>query len=644
MPQGGWFNTSLRTDSAMGEQLAALQAEFDVPWDETDMDASWLGNRLLLFPYILEPSVNLTKPRLFYNGLELNVTEAYNSRGNHQSKCFLGWFFGPTTAAAADGDHKAAWPVPLPDSGAGNFSIWLPEGFVGSGSSLNGIFWNGLRDGWTTELLGVSHAGNLSTCAANSDKTMPAKPPPGAKNVLYLLVDDLRPQLSIYGQTQMHTPNVERLAKAGTVFEHAYCQIAVCSPSRMSFMSGRRPGTSGIYNFKNHIRQAQCPSAVTQTAINGSEAFLREVTVPQNMGAAGECCTQCTNDPACKSFSFYGGTNSLKPQHIDAYACKLYRASMGSAAAPTVEAPMGVISGNSGVWDAALWTAHPQQFRKSGYLTLSTGKVWHTEEGGLSMGSPGAGVNGGEGTGMPPNQDPPCWSEGCSMAGVNAVAAMWNCDRCNSTSTDPADGNCKPAGSQGCPLASTTDSGVVTDPEIGPLCDKTIGDDAVAKLQLASAFTARTGRPWFLAAGFRKPHMPWRFPKRFLQYYPAAAEIELAAHPTMDASVPPIAHHTPDLQAQAGGDPYHTMPNMTAQWDRLSYYAAVSWTDSQIGRVLDELETLQMKANTLIILHSDHGWNLGEHGQWWVQRIPWLPPRAVPSVMFPLSDINLILR
>jgi iduronate 2-sulfatase len=52
---------------------------------------------------------------------------------------------------------------------------------------------------------------------------------------------------------------VDRLAKAGTVFEHAYCQIAVCSPSRMSFLSGRRPGTSGIYNFKNHIRQVRPP-------------------------------------------------------------------------------------------------------------------------------------------------------------------------------------------------------------------------------------------------------------------------------------------------------------------------------------------------------------------------------------------------
>jgi arylsulfatase A-like enzyme len=165
-------------------------------------------------------------------------------------------------------------------------------------------------------------------------------------------------------------------------------------------------------------------------------------------------------------------------------------------------------------------------------------------------------------------------------------------------------------------MDATTHDGVVTDPNLAPLADKTVGDDAVQKVQLASAFQARTGRPWFLAAGFRKPHMPWRFPKSFLQYYSAPAEIKLAAHKTMDLSVPPIAHHTPDLQQQAGGDPYHPMPDVTAQWDRLSYYAAVSWVDSQIGRVLDELDSTKATPDTLIVLHSDHGWNLGEHGQW----------------------------
>jgi hypothetical protein len=105
--------------------------------------------------------------------------------------------------------------------------------------------------------------------------------------------------------------------------------------------------------------------------------------------------------------------------------CSLYGGDLGPEARSA--APMGTISGKSGAFISAKWTAHPQHYRDSGYLTLGTGKVWHTEEGGLSMGSPGAGANGGMGTGMPPNQDPPSWSEGCSMAAVNAVANMFTC-------------------------------------------------------------------------------------------------------------------------------------------------------------------------------------------------------------------------
>ena len=78
----------------------------------------------------------------------------------------------------------------------------------------------------------------------------------------------------------------------------------------------------------------------------------------------------------------------------------------------------------------------------------------------------------------------------------------------------------------------------------------------------------------------------------------------------MDATVPPIAHHTPDLQSQSGGNPFIPMNKTTAQWSRLSYYAAVSWMDSQLGRVLNQLDAEKQTADTLIVLHADHGWNL----------------------------------
>lgn len=266
----------------------------------------------------------------------------------------------------------------------------------------------------------------------------------------------------------------------------------------------------------------------------------------QNQGAAGECCTQCTNDPACTDWSYHGGTTSLKPTGPGAWLCSLYGGDLGPEA--RAAAPMGTISGKSGTFVSAKWTAHPQHYRDSGYLTLGTGKVWHTEEGGLSMGSPGAGPNGGMGTGMPPSQDPPSWSLGCSMSAVNAVANMFTCPTCDGVNNTA---NCKKGGSQGCPIQAAAADGTVTDPNVAPLCDKIIGDDAVAKLKLAAAFTVRTGRPWFLACGFRKPHMPWRFPASFLQLYAPPAGIKLAEHRTLDPSVPPIAHHTPDLQSKS---------------------------------------------------------------------------------------------
>ena len=69
------------------------------------------------------------------------------------------------------------------------------------------------------------------------------------KNVLYIVYDDLRPDLSAYDVKFMDTPNIQKLADTGTVFERAYCQEAVCSPSRNSFATGRRPNTTAVWNF-----------------------------------------------------------------------------------------------------------------------------------------------------------------------------------------------------------------------------------------------------------------------------------------------------------------------------------------------------------------------------------------------------------
>ncbi len=73
-------------------------------------------------------------------------------------------------------------------------------------------------------------------------------------NVLFIPVDDLRPQLGCYGQTMMQTPQIDRLAAEGTAFTRAYCQQAVCSPSRTSLMTGCRPDTTQVWDLYTHFR------------------------------------------------------------------------------------------------------------------------------------------------------------------------------------------------------------------------------------------------------------------------------------------------------------------------------------------------------------------------------------------------------
>lgn len=79
--------------------------------------------------------------------------------------------------------------------------------------------------------------------------------PPGAKNVLYFIVDDLRTQLGAYGHNTTLTPNLDKLASRGLRFTNAYCQQGVCSPSRNSFMSGRRPDSIKTWTFTTNFRE-----------------------------------------------------------------------------------------------------------------------------------------------------------------------------------------------------------------------------------------------------------------------------------------------------------------------------------------------------------------------------------------------------
>ena len=96
---------------------------------------------------------------------------------------------------------------------------------------------------------------SLLACVAQAAETKPL-------NVLFIAVDDLRPEINASGSNVIKTPNLDRIAAKGTTFDRAYCQQAVCSPSRSSLMTGRRPDATRVWDLETHFRTA-LPDAVT---------------------------------------------------------------------------------------------------------------------------------------------------------------------------------------------------------------------------------------------------------------------------------------------------------------------------------------------------------------------------------------------
>jgi iduronate 2-sulfatase len=102
---------------------------------------------------------------------------------------------------------------------------------------------------------------------AFKNQTVTAKP-----NILFVAIDDLRPTLSCYGDSIAITPNMDELASNGTIFTKAYCQQAVCNPSRSSILTGLRPDQINVTNLVDHFRE-EMPNLITLPQIFKSNGY-----------------------------------------------------------------------------------------------------------------------------------------------------------------------------------------------------------------------------------------------------------------------------------------------------------------------------------------------------------------------------------
>ncbi|KAK7489035.1 hypothetical protein BaRGS_00019696 [Batillaria attramentaria] len=155
----------------------------------------------------------------------------------------------------------------------------------------------------------------------------------------------------------------------------------------------------------------------------------------------------------------------------------------------------------------------------------------------------------------------------------------------------------------------------------GVLQDTRIADNAVTKLQ---EYAQNPDQPFFLAVGFLKPHLPFLFPEQYMDLYPNPMDIPLAVNRDINTNLPSIVW-TKFGELQKYGD--IAALNLSAENNyriaddkqyelRRGYAAATSYIDAMVGKVLQGLNDNGLASNTIIVFFSDHGFQLGENGQW----------------------------
>ena len=143
--------------------------------------------------------------------------------------------------------------------------------------------------------------------------------------------------------------------------------------------------------------------------------------------------------------------------------------------------------------------------------------------------------------------------------------------------------------------------------------DGLIAEEAIQRLRAAKQ---RPDTPFFIAVGFIRPHLPFNAPKKYWDLY-RRADFPLPARETPPDGAPAFAPTTwGELRAYSDIPPVGPLSNDQKRELIHGYHAAVSYMDAQLGKVIDELDRLDLARNTIITFWGDHGWHLGDHGMW----------------------------
>ena len=164
------------------------------------------------------------------------------------------------------------------------------------------------------------------------------------------------------------------------------------------------------------------------------------------------------------------------------------------------------------------------------------------------------------------------------------------------------------------------------------LDDDDMPDGKIAKWAVERLHQNHT-KPFFLAAGFYRPHQPFFVPKKYFDMYPLD-DVSLPA--TIAGDLHDLSETARNFALLAWTSGTHQTVTKYNQWRKAvqGYLASISFADAQAGRIIDALERSRYANNTWIVLWSDHGWHLGEK-EHWGKHTPWQRSTRVPLVIVP---------